>query len=189
MTKDQMSRIIEQALNTYNWADYRVTTLPAYIANAIAIKQAEPILDEEGRYLGDAVSDHDDNPTIIALRAEIERLRSANRMQLDNLDKLRNDLERLKNSIDFLRREEKASAENVSYLKDKVDDLKAKLEDAESKLKEAHAERDHFKEIANDAADKRMTALQHWKARAEKAEQKLASVRVRLDAVIADSAI
>jgi len=56
----EMSRIIEQALNTYNWADYRVTTLPSYIATAIAARQAELILD------------HDDNPVLIALRRRLE---------------------------------------------------------------------------------------------------------------------
>ena len=35
MTRDEMAKTIEQAMRSYSW-DNRVTTLPNYLANAIA---------------------------------------------------------------------------------------------------------------------------------------------------------
>jgi len=210
MTKDQMNRIIAEALRSYGWLDTNCP-LPVYIANAIADALPMP-----------HPNHHDDNPVIIALRdkldfaeKEVIYLRNEGHAKEQHKAALRDEIDRLKSSINEWKESFGSQKEGYRKLSSDLErekasnlDLKSKLEEltgvadefekenqtlrndrdvAMRKLEEARAaqrmaEREvtrlaganaHFKKIANDASGERMTALQHWKARAEKAEAEI----------------
>jgi hypothetical protein len=87
MTKDEMSKVIGQALRSYDWVEYRQATLPDYLANAIAIREQETHKNDLRSELKDKTIKLD------VANAEIDKLRMHERTHIENLEVLRRKLE------------------------------------------------------------------------------------------------
>ena len=156
MTRDEMSKIIEQALRTY------CGPLPDYIANTIAKAQPHP--------------DHDDNPVILALRKEI-------RQHLDAIERLTANRCEMKRKLEDAESRLKELTGVADEFDKENQTLRNDRDVAMRKLQEAKAAQPHFYNPSTQhmgdcsICGSGQFAPQHdvaqWKARAEKAEMSL----------------
>jgi len=139
MTKDQMNRIIAEALRSYGWLDTNCP-LPVYIANAIADALPMP-----------HPNHHDDNPVIIALRdkldfaeKEVIYLRNEGHAKEQHKAALRDEIDRLKSSINEWKESFGSQKEGYRKLSSDLEREKASNLDLKSKLEELTGVADEF---------------------------------------------